>query len=128
MDMKKTLLAVLSIAMIIEAILGAGVLLSPVTMMGNFGVTSLNDEVFYLAAVIGWFCLVIAGVAGLAVSWVKQGRKEGLILAIALGIFWVCIGLHLALAFHRPQHFVLDAAKGLIILVLALRLQRSRAF
>src|SRR6185503_18007809 len=107
--MKKALVVVLFLAALIDAVLGVGVLLAPASLMQSFQITTMTPEVSYLAAIVGWFCLIVAASAALAGYWVKEGRPEGKALSIALGLFWVGIGVHLAFAFGRPQHLGLDA-------------------
>lgn len=115
---KKILVVVLSVSTIIEICLGVGSLLYPEKMMGAFGITSLNGEVLYLACIIGWFCLAVSAVAGLAAFWIYKDKAEGYWLSLIVGIFWTGIGLHLGFVFARPQHLALDAAKGILILAL----------
>lgn len=117
--MKRSLVLVLAVSAVIELYLALGVLFTPEKLMQSFGVSSLNNEVLYMAAIIGWFCLVTTGLVVLAAVWVWRSLIEGYILASVLGVFWIGIGLHLGLAFGRPQHLMLDAAKGLIILILS---------
>ena len=116
----KSLIVVLAISTLIEVYLGVAILAAPAHMMHDFSISTLNDEVLYMATTIGWFCLVTAAIVGLSTYWVYQQKSEGLYLAIILGVFWLGIGLHLGIGFARPQHLVLDAAKGAIILVLAM--------
>ncbi len=118
--MKKTLIAVLVVSALFELILGLGVLLTPTLMMESFGIAQINTDILYLSTVVGWFCLFATGIAVTAIYWLCKDRCEGRILAIILGVFWIGIGLHLAVSFNRPQHYFLDAAKGLVILLLAL--------
>ncbi len=117
--MKISLLAVLGFSTLVELYLGLGVLFKPEMLMQSFGVTAINGEILYMAAIIGWFCLLTTAAAALSAWWVWNSRVEGCILAVVLGIFWVGIGLHLGFGFARPQHFALDAAKGFAIIVLA---------
>lgn len=123
--MKKALVIVLCISALIELYLGLGVLLKPEQMMSSFGIASLTGDISYMAAIIGWFCLLTTAAAVLSALWVWQSRREGVVLAVALGLFWVGIGLHLGFGFARPQHLGLDAAKGLLILILALMALRK---
>lgn len=125
--MKKALVVVLSISALIELYLGLGVLFKPEQMMSSFGIASLTGEISYMAAIIGWFCLLTTAAAVLSALWVGQSRREGVVLAVALGLFWVGIGLHLGFGFARPQHLGLDAAKGLLILILALPILRKES-
>lgn len=117
--MKKALVFVLSLSALVELYLALGVLFKPEMMMQSFGIASLTGEISYMAAIIGWFCLLTTAAAVLSALWVWQSRREGYTLALVLGLFWIGIGLHLGLGFARPQHLGLDAAKGLLILILA---------
>lgn len=116
--MKKLLVAVLAISTIIEIYLGFATLLTPEMMTVDFGIATLTPEISYLAAIIGWFCLLASGFAAAATFWIYKDRSEGYQLAIALGIFWLGLGLHLGFGFGRSQHLILDAAKGAVILIL----------
>ena len=117
--MRKSLIVVLLISALIEIYLSLGVLFKPESMMQSFGITSINGEILYMAAIVGWFCLLATALAVVSAWWVYHSRREGLVIAFVLGLFWLGIGFHLGFSFARPQHFVLDAAKGLLISVLA---------
>lgn len=123
--MKKTLVIILWVSIAFELILGLGILLFPTSLMGVFAITTINDELLYLAAIVGWFCLLTTLIAFASVQWIRQGQNKGYILAMILGAFWIGIGLHLALVFQRPQHLILDAAKGLVIFILAYKLEKT---
>lgn len=116
--MKKLLLLVLAISAVVEIYLALGLLLKPDMLSASFGV-ALNNEALYMAAIIGWFCLLVTALVVLSMVWIYRSHSQGYVLAAALGLFWVGLGLHLGLAFARPQHLVLDAAKGFVILLLA---------
>ena len=124
--LKKILVGVLALSTVIETFLGIGALLSPEKMMGLFGITTITPDVLYMACIISWLCLVVSVLTGLATFWVYKDRCHGYTLSLILGAFWLGIGLHLGLVFSRPQHLVLDAAKGLLIIVLTLMICRKK--
>ena len=75
--MKRILVIVLGASTLFEFYLAAGVLLRPESMMADFGITALNNEVLYMACIVGWFCLLATLFAGLATFWVYRGKTEG---------------------------------------------------
>lgn len=111
----------------VEVLLGLGVLFLPEKLMGVFGIAQITPDLSYLAAIVGWFCLGVGGVVAISARWVASAKREGVHLALLLGVWWIGIGLYLTIQFHRPDHLVLDTAKGLLIASLAWASLRQRA-
>jgi peptidoglycan/LPS O-acetylase OafA/YrhL len=126
--MKKPLLFMLTISAVFEAFLGLGILLAPQFMLGLFKMQAFTPDIRYLATTIAWFCLFVTALVCLAIHWVRADRPEGRSLCIFMGFFWILIGVSLAVQFGRPEHLVLDALKGLLILIFAMKLNRRKIY
>jgi hypothetical protein len=117
---RRALLAVLALATAIEAALALGGFFARDLVIAQFHV-GVNDDTRFLGSVLAWMLLFVTAVCALAFAETRRGNRVGTWLCYGLGLWWVGIGLHLALGFGRFEHLVLDAGKGLLIALLAWR-------
>lgn len=124
MTVRNVLLVTLWIAFIIECafpILGFG---APAFMLSKFNVAVSADTLF-VGHVAAWLLLFVTIACGIALKWVHARNPAGLTLSIALGVWWMGIGLALALKYGHLENLALDTFKGAILVVAAVFVQRS---
>ena len=122
---RKLLIALLSIALIIELVLTVGSLFAREVALHQFGVAS-NDHTSFLGYIIGWCLLFVSLVCGLVLWRVVRGGEYAT-LGYLLGAWWVSIGIGIYAAFQRPDNLLLDTLKGaLIILLIYLTQQQEK--
>ena len=114
------LLAVLTLALLIELALTGGAFFARELTLQQFGVTLTSDTSF-LGYVLAWTLLFVSLVCGLAL-WQVWHRQPGYAtLCYLLGFWWIGIGIGIYIAFGKPDNLLLDSLKGLLIIVLTNR-------
>ena len=119
------LLAVLSIALLLELALTGGAFFAPVFTLAKFGVKYSPDTTF-LAYIVGWLLLFVSLVAAVALGQVWQRRPSYATWCYLLGLWWIGIGIGIYYSFGKPDNLLLDSVKGLFIVILTWRCQVTR--
>ena len=96
-------------------------LADPASLVGAFGI-GLNSESVAVGALLPSFTLVVAAWTVLSIIWLMQGKREGLTLAVWLGVLCLIAGVLNGVVFARmgrnPLVDMPDAVRGLLILAL----------
>ena len=119
------LLAVLSIALLLELALTGGAFFAPVFTLAKFGVKYSPDTTF-LAYIVGWLLLFVSLVATVALEQVWQRRPSYATWCYLLGLWWIGIGIGIYYSYGKPDNLLLDSVKGLFIVILTWRCQVTR--
>ena len=118
MRWRTLLLGILGLATLLEAAFPVMGFSAPAFMLSKFQMTA-NDDTLMLAHVIAWALLFVTVVCAMSWYFVRRRHASGWTLSYLLGAWWMGIGTSLAFVFHRPEHLVLDALKGALILTCA---------
>ncbi len=121
---RKLLIVVLAIAFAIECAFAACGFAAPSFTLTTFHV-GITPDTLFLGHVVAWCLLAVAIAAGLALRWVLARKRAGYTLSIALGLWWVGIGVALAVKFGRYENLALDALKGALLALFAWLEQRA---
>lgn len=122
---RKLLLLVLFLALVVELALAGGAFFAPAYTLTQFGVR-YGPETKFLAYIVAWFLLFVSLAAGVALGQVWQGRPGYATWCYLLGFWWIGIGVGIYYAFGKPDNLLLDSVKGLLIVLLTWRCQRTR--
>ena len=117
---KNLLVAILALAVVIELGLALGGFFAPALMLEAFHVGP-SAETLFLAGVIAWIVLAIGLVAALALRWVLQNNRDGWILSLLLGTWWIAIGIGLFAQFGVVENLFIDSLKGALLVAFALK-------
>jgi hypothetical protein len=119
------LLIILAISAILELGLTGGAFFYPTLTLAQFKV-NYGPETTFLAYITGWFLLLVALLALLALVRVWQRRPGYAGLCYLLGLWWIGLGVGIYVAFGRPDNLLLDSLKGVLIVGLTWRCQAGR--
>ncbi|GAA4357370.1 hypothetical protein GCM10023185_22030 [Hymenobacter saemangeumensis] len=119
------LLLVLFLAALTELGLAAGVFFAPAYTLGKLGIL-YSAEALMLSDALAWLLLLAALVAGMAFLQLWNRWPRYAPLCYLLGLWWVAVGRGIYFRFGRPEHLLLDSAKGLLIVLLTWRCQATR--
>ena len=123
---RTSLLIILILALLIELVLTVGGFAAPELLLAKFGVGSSPDTRF-LAFVLAWLLLFVSLTDGLALVWVWQRHPGYAALCYVLGFWWMGIGLGLFLVYGRFDNLLLDAVKGLLLVLATWATRRTAA-
>lgn len=122
---RRILIVSLALAGLLELALTVGGFVAPGMLLEAFKVGGSSDT-FFLGDVIAWLLMAVTVMCALSLRWVLAGKSVGWSMALILGVWWVGIGLDLALRFGSMPNLVLDSLKGAVIATSAW-LSRPRA-
>ena len=123
--LRKLLLLVLFMALVVELVLAGGAFFAPVFTLTQFGV-KYGPETAFLAYLVAWFLLFVSLAAGVAFGQVWQRRPSYATWCYLLGLWWIGIGMGIYYTFGKLDNLLLDSVKGLLIVLLTWRCQRTR--
>lgn len=124
--MKKFLLATLIVSAIFEIYQTINVFLNPGWLLSHFQIP-ISAGAVTLNHITAWFLLLVSSLALLCIVWVKDDRREGAILSLVLGVWWIGIGAGIYLISDVTTNLYLDSAKGLLLCIFSFtRLQEQK--
>ena len=112
---RKLLIAMLTIAFIVELGLTVGGFFIPIKTFELFKVGYNNDTAF-LGYIIAWFLLLVTTLIGIAL-WQVFNNKNYTTLCYLLGFWWIGLGVGIYFMFGRTDNLALDSAKGLLLVI-----------
>ena len=118
MNARKALIAILTVALVIEVLWPVFGFFAPSLLLELFKMAPTPD-VSFLAFVISWCLLFIAIICGLALKLVLKNHAIGWTLSYILGFWWVGIGGSLFLIHGKIENLFLDGLKGALIVAAA---------
>ncbi len=125
--MARTLLLILLVlALLFELLLTVGGFFAPDKLLTQFGV-GVTPDTRFLAFVVAWLLLFVSLAIGLALVWVWQRHPGYVALCYLLGFWWMGIGLGLYLGYGRFDNLLLDAVKGLLLVLATWATRRAAA-
>ena len=120
---RKLLIFVLILSLVIELGLTGGIFFAKAIISKQFGV-AVNADTDFLSYIVGWLCLFVSLMIGLALWQLIQRNSNYAVLCYLMGFFWIAIGIAIYAAFGKPDNLAIDTAKGAIIVVLTYLNQR----
>lgn len=114
---RNLLLAILTLALLIELALTGGAFFARELTLQQFGVTTTPDTSF-LGYIVAWTLFFVSLVCGLALWRVWERQPGYTTLCYLLGFWWIGIGIGIYVAFGKPDNLLLDSLKGLLIVIL----------
>ncbi|MCW3127262.1 MAG: hypothetical protein JWO03_2920 [Bacteroidetes bacterium] len=121
---RKLLIAVLLLSLIVELGLAGGLFFARDLMGKMFGLAVSGDTALFLAYIVGWLCLFVSLVIGLALYQLVNNNPNYATLCYLMGYFWIAIGIAIFVAFHKPDNLIIDTLKGMLIVGLTMVHQR----
>ncbi len=118
MNARKALIAILTVALVIEVLWPVVGFFAPSFLLELFKMAPTPD-VSFLAFVISWCLLFVAIVCALALKLVLKNQAMGWTLSYILGFWWVGIGGSLFLIHGKIENLFLDGLKGALIVAAA---------
>jgi hypothetical protein len=122
---RSLLLLTLFIAMLSELVLAGIAFFAPAFFLAKLGLKHSADTAL-LTYFVAWFLLFVGLTAGLAFVQLWNRWPRYAPICYLLGVWWIGIGAGIYLLFGRPEHLLLDSAKGLLLVVLTWRCQATR--
>ena len=117
---RKLLIALLSIALLLEIALTAGAFFARDVTLQKFGV-ALNDGSSFLGYIIGWTLLYVTLMCCLILYRVITRRGDYATPGYILAAWWIGIGIGIYLGFKKPENLLTDSLKGALMLLLIYR-------
>ena len=114
---RKLLIAVLILALLIELALTGGLFFAKEITSKQFGVP-VNGDTAFLSYIVGWLCLFVSLICGLALYQLIQRNSNYASLCYTMGAFWIAIGIAICISFHKPDNLLIDSLKGALIVAL----------
>ena len=102
----------------LEFIIGAGILVDfKLAVESGFGITHTNDMDLF-GIVIGLQLVMLAILMVFSIIWTNKGQKEGPIIAIIAGMYFLIFGVVSFIKFGNVNAIYIDAIRGLITAIL----------
>lgn len=118
MKARKALIALLTVALVIEVLWPVFGFFAPGLLLDLFKMTPTPD-VSFLAFVLSWCLLFVALVCGFTLRLVLKNSPSGWTLSYILGFWWIGIGGSLFLLHGKVENLFLDGLKGALIVAAA---------
>ena len=123
---KKSLLGLLVLSGIFEIFQTAHAFLDPQWLLSLLTIPVAPGAVT-LNHITAWFLLLVSALIVLCIVWIRENKREGEVLCVALGVWWIGIGIGIYLVSGVATNLFTDSLKGLILCALALKNSRTHA-